>query len=145
MDVGNMGAIIRSAVAAEADGIVLVSKNSAPINETVVKTSSGAVFHANIVQSTHIINDINYLKERNFWLIGAVRDKGMIYTDYDFSYPTAIIMGNEHSGLSQSISKQVDQFLTIPIQRKVESLNVSVATAILLFEARRQKALIAKT
>lgn len=140
-DTGNMGAIIRSAVAAEVDGIIIPQRNSAPINETVLKTSAGSLVKAKIVQSKNLVNDIKKLKENEFWVAGTVkeREKNVAYYDYDFTNKTAVIMGSEHKGLSPLLKKNADQLIYIPHSEDIDSLNVSAAAAVILFEALRQK------
>jgi 23S rRNA (guanosine2251-2'-O)-methyltransferase len=141
-DTGNMGAIIRSAVAAEVDGIIIPQRNSAPINETVLKTSAGSLVKAKIVQSKNLVNNIKKLKENEFWVVGTVkeREKSAAYYDYDFTVNTAVIMGSEHKGMSPLLKKNADQLIYIPHSGNIDSLNVSAAAAVILFEALRQKA-----
>jgi 23S rRNA (guanosine2251-2'-O)-methyltransferase len=140
-DTGNLGAIIRSAVAADVDGLIISQRDSAPINETVLKTSAGTLVKAKIVQSKNLSQDISYLKKNNFWVVGTVLDKEMSlpYYDYDFTANSAIIVGGEYKGVSPLLKKNADQLVYIPHSDKIDSLNVSAATAVLLFEALRQK------
>ncbi len=139
LDPHNLGAIIRTAVAAEVDGIILSKRNTAPINETVLKTSAGNLLKARLVISNNLAADIDYLKKKEFWIIGTDIKEGIKYYNYDFSYKTAIIIGSENKGLSPLLRKKVDQIVTIPHSSRVNSLNVSVAAGIILFEAGRQK------
>ncbi len=140
-DTGNLGAIIRSAVAAGVDAIIFSQRNSAPINETVLKTSAGALLKARLVQGGNLTNVINILKKNGFWVIGSAMEDGanIPYYDYDFTVNTALILGSEHKGLSPLIKKNSDQIVYIPHSSQVESLNVSAAAAVMLFEASRQK------
>ncbi|MCP5054106.1 MAG: 23S rRNA (guanosine(2251)-2'-O)-methyltransferase RlmB [bacterium] len=140
-DTGNLGAIIRSAVAADVDAILVPLRNSAPINETVLKTSAGALLKARIVQSRNLSNDIKTLKENNFWIAGTVMEPqtSIPYYQYDFTANTAIIVGNEHKGIAPLLKKNSDQLVYIPHSSKVESLNVSAAASVILFEALKQK------
>ncbi|NIM11657.1 MAG: 23S rRNA (guanosine(2251)-2'-O)-methyltransferase RlmB [Candidatus Aminicenantes bacterium] len=140
-DTGNMGAIIRSAVAAEVDGIIIPQRNSAPINETVLKTSAGSLVKAKIVQSKNLVSDIKKLKKNEFWVVGTVkeREKRVAYYDYDFTVNTAVIMGSEHKGMSPLLRKNADLLIYIPHSEDIDSLNVSAAAAVILFEALRQK------
>lgn len=139
-DTGNMGAMIRSAAAADVDGIIISRHNSAPINETVLKTSAGTLVKVKIHQARNLTQTIHELKEKGFWIIGADKQGDMIYYDYDFSYKTAIVMGGEHKGISPLLKKNMDHLVSIPHSAKVESLNVSAAAAVILFEALRQHA-----
>jgi 23S rRNA (guanosine2251-2'-O)-methyltransferase len=138
-DVGNIGAIIRSSVAAGVDGIVISSRRTAPINETVLKTSAGSLLKARIVLSKNLVNEIQVLKKNQFWIVGTDVREGTDYTQHNFGYKTAIIVGNEEKGISQRLKKSSDFLITIPHSKNVDSLNVSVSTAVILFEALRQK------
>ncbi len=138
-DTGNLGAIVRTAVAASVDGILIPRRKSAPINETVLKTSAGSLTKAKIVLSKNLINDINTLKRNDFWVIGTHIKEGIEYYKYDFKYKTALIIGNENKGISPLLKKNSDQLISIPHSSQVESLNVSTSVAILLFEALRQR------
>jgi 23S rRNA (guanosine2251-2'-O)-methyltransferase len=140
-DPGNMGALIRSAVAAEVDGIIVPQRHSAPINETVLKASAGTLLKAKIAQAKNLIHAINHLKENGFWIVGTVmeKEKSLPYYQYDFTANTAVIMGNEHKGIAPLVKKNSDQLVFIPISSKIDSLNVSAAAAVILFEALRQK------
>jgi len=143
-DPGNMGAIVRSATAAEVDGIIVTKRNSAPINETVLKSSAGTLLKAKIVQANNLINEINRLKENGYWVVGTALEeksqRSIPYYNYDFKPKTVLIMGNEHKGISPLVKKNADQLVFIPISPAIDSLNVSAATAVVLFEAQRQKA-----
>ncbi len=138
-DTGNLGAIIRTAVAACVDGILIPCRKSAPINETVLKTSAGSLTKAKIVLSKNLTNDIIALKKNDFWIIGTHVKEGLEYYKYDFKYKTALIVGNENKGISPLLKKNSDQLISIPHSSQIESLNVSNSVAILLFEALRQK------
>lgn len=138
-DAGNFGAIIRTAVGAQVDGIIISKRKSVPVNETVLKTSAGSLAHIRIVHSNSLSNDIECLKENNYWIVGTAINDGLEYYKYDFNYKTAVIIGNENRGISPLLKKKSDYILSIPHSSKLESLNVAVSTAIILFEAVRQK------
>lgn len=140
-DTGNLGAIIRSAVAADVDAILLPQRHTAPINETVLKTSAGTLVRARIVQCGNLSQTLEILKKNNFWIVGTMMntEKAIPYDQFDYRVNTAIIMGNEHKGTSPLLQKNADQLVYIPHSAKAESLNVSAATAVMLFEALRQK------
>ncbi len=138
-DTGNLGAIIRTAAAAGVDGIIVSQRNSAPINETVLKTSAGALLKIKIVLSKSLRNDIELLKKKDFWIVGAEKQGGIPYYEYDFKYNSAIILGNENRGIAPLLRTKADQLVSIPHTEQVESLNVSAAAAVILFEALRQK------
>ena len=139
-DSHNLGAIIRSAVCAGVDGILLPSRRGVLINSTVEKTSAGAVNYISIIKVNSIVGAVQKLKERNYWVIAAdhhAKDNyyEIDYTDMNF----AIIMGAEHAGISRSLLKLSDFVVKIPMLTNFNSLNVSNATAIILFESVRQK------
>ena len=139
-DSHNLGAIIRSAVCAGVDGILLPSRRGVLINSTVEKTSAGAVNYISIIKVNSIVGAVQKLKERNYWVIAAdhhAKDNyyEIDYTDMNF----AIIMGAEHAGISKSLLKLSDFVVKIPMLTNFNSLNVSNATAIILFESVRQK------
>lgn len=138
-DTGNLGAIIRSAVACEVDGIILSKRNSAPVNDTVMKTSAGTLLKTRIVISSNLSRDMKLLKKRGYWITGSVANEGIPYYDFDFTTPTAIIMGNEKKGISSLLKKNSDLFISIPHSKEVESLNVATAAGIILFEAYKKK------
>jgi 23S rRNA (guanosine2251-2'-O)-methyltransferase len=138
-DTGNLGAIIRSAAAVEIDGMLISIRNSAPVNETVWKTSAGTMGKVRLVQSRNLTMDIQKLKKAGFWVVATDPCAKMNFYDFDFSSKTAVIFGNESKGVSPLLKKNADQLLAIPHARTVESLNVAAAAAIILYEAWRQK------
>lgn len=140
-DTGNLGAIIRTAAGADIDGIIIPQRGSAPINETVLKASAGGLLKARIAQVVNLSSAIEKLKKNDYWIVSTVMEGDTNYYDYDFNYKTAIIIGNEHNGVSDLLIKNSDYLLSIPHSGNIESLNVSVATSIVLFEALRQKAI----
>ena len=138
-DTGNLGAIIRSAAAVEIDGMLISIRNSAPVNETVWKTSAGTLGKVRLVQSRNLTMDIEKLKKAGFWVVATDQRAKMNFYDFDFKSKTAVIFGNESKGVSPLLKKNADQLLAIPHAQAVESLNVSAAAAIILYEAWRQK------
>jgi len=138
-DTGNLGAMIRSAAAVEADGILISVRESAPVNDTVWKTSAGTLGKVRLVQSRNLARDIEKMKKNNFWVVAADQQARMNFYDFDFNCNAAVIFGNEGKGVSPLLKKNADQLLAIPHSRAVESLNVSAAAAIMLFEVWRQK------
>jgi 23S rRNA (guanosine2251-2'-O)-methyltransferase len=138
-DTGNLGAIIRSAAAAEVDGMLISIRNSAPVNETVWKTSAGTLGKVRLVQSRNLTMDIEKLKKAGFWVVATDPHAKMKFYDFDFKGKTAVIFGNESKGVSPLLKKNADQLLAIPHSPAVESLNVSAAAAIMLIEAWKQK------
>jgi len=138
-DPRNLGACLRSANAAGVDCVVVNKDGSAPINAVVHKTSAGAINQLKIFQVTNLARTIKSLQAQELWVIGLDGDVKTSIYDINFMGPTVIIMGTEGKGLRQLIKKTCDQLATIPMIGNVESLNVSVATGIALFEGRRQR------
>ena len=134
-DSHNVGAIIRSCVCAGVKGIILPSRRGVLINSTVEKTSAGAANHISIIKTNSLVNTIQKLKENNYWVIASDHHAEqnhyeVDYTDMNF----ALIMGAEHAGISKSLLKLADFKVKIPMLTNFNSLNVSNATAIILFE-----------
>ena len=139
-DSHNLGAIIRSCVCAGVKGIILPSRRGVLINSTVEKTSAGAVNHISIIKVNSLVNAVQRLKEKNYWVIAADHHSednyyNIDYTDMNF----ALIMGAEHAGISKSLLKLSDFKVKIPMLTNFNSLNVSNATAIILFESVKQQ------
>ena len=138
-DVRNFGAIIRTAEISGVDGIIIQNSSSAPINSDTVKTSAGAIFNIPICKVSHIKDAIYHLKSIDISIISASeKSKKNIY-DVDFRRPLAIIMGSERRGINKSILNMSDEMVKLPMYGKIESLNVSVACGIFLYEVVRQR------
>ena len=138
LDPHNLGAIVRTAVAASIDAIIIPSDRQVLVNSTVVKTSVGAVFDIDIVLVNNINNTIRTLKDNGFWIYGTVMN-GEDYTKVDYSGKTAIIIGNEEKGISKLVKENCDFLVTIPISNKIDSLNASVAAALMMYEVVRSR------
>jgi len=138
-DVRNFGAIVRSAVAAGAQGIIVQKKGGAPVNADAIKTSAGALFKIPVCKVDHIKDAILYLQAANINLIAATEKESQSIYDTDFSKGFALIMGSEGRGINPSVLTMVDTKVNIPINDQIDSLNVSVASAVILFEAIRQR------
>jgi len=138
-DTHNVGAILRSAECSGVNGVIVTKHNSAPINETVVKTSAGATEHVKIAQVNNLANAIEELKENGFWIVGSSLENAKPYTEVDYKIPVALIVGNEEKGIRKLTADKCDFLVQIPMTGKLQSLNVSVATGILLFEINRQR------
>ncbi len=137
-DPHNFGAIIRTCEAAGVDGIIIPNDRSVEVNATVIKTSVGTTEKVNIVRVTNLVNTINELKKNGFWIFGTDMD-GTDYTTLDFKGKTCIICGNEGNGMSNLVKKNCDFIASIPMNGSVNSLNASVATGIILFEAVKSR------
>jgi len=138
-DVRNFGAIVRTAECVGVDAIVIPSKGAAQINEDAIKTSAGAVHTVNICREENLKTTIHFLKASGLQVVAATEKTRINYTDADFTKPTAIIMGSEEDGVSNEYLKLCDQQLRIPLLGKIQSLNVSVACGVMLYEAIRQR------
>ncbi len=138
-DPGNFGAIIRSATAFGADAILLERKGTVPLNGTVAKTSAGMVEKMALIKPTNLEVVLDELKEKGFTIIGADGEGEQSLISADFSGPTLIITGGEHSGIPPYLHKRCDHIVSIPMAEGVESLNVSVAAGVIMYEALRQR------
>ncbi len=139
-DSHNVGAIIRSCVCAGIDGIILPSRRGVLINSTVEKTSAGAINHIDIIKTNSLVNTIQRLKENDYWVIAADHHAEQNYFDIDYTDMNfVLVMGAEHAGISKSLLKLSDFKVKIPMLTNFNSLNVSNAAAIILFESAAQK------
>ena len=138
-DVRNLGAIIRTAECTGVDGIIIPTQGSAPVNSEAIKTSAGAAFKIPICKVNHILDAIYQLKAVDIQIVAITeKTKNTVY-DIDFSKPTAIILGSEHKGISSSVLKNSDVKGKLPLLGEIESLNVSVACGVALYESVRQR------
>lgn len=131
-DPRNFGAIIRSAEVFKVDLIIIPERNSVRINETVVKTSTGAIEYVDIVKVTNLSDTINKLKKLDYWVYGAAGEATMNYNEESYPDKVALVLGNEGSGIRKKVREHCDKLIKIPMYGKINSLNVSVATGILL-------------
>ncbi len=137
-DPHNFGAIIRTCEAAGVDGIIIPADRSCDVNATAIKTSVGTTEKVKIVKVTNLNNTIKLLKDKGYWVYGTDMD-GTDYTKLDYKGKTCIICGNEGFGMSKLVRENCDFIASIPMKGEVNSLNASVATAIVLFEAVKQR------
>lgn len=138
-DVRNFGAIARTAECAGAHGIIIPARGGTLINEDAMKASAGALNELPVCRYNMLEDALLFMKESGIQLIGATEKATMIYTGIDLKVPTAIVMGSEEDGISPRIRKLLDQEARIPILGKIESLNVSVAAGLFLYEVVRQR------
>jgi 23S rRNA (guanosine2251-2'-O)-methyltransferase len=138
-DPHNFGAIIRTAAAFSADGIIISEKNTVKVNYTVIKTSSGTVNNIKIAKEKNIYKTIEILKENSYKVIGTTLNTKDEISNFKFPDKNVIIFGNEGNGLRRNIIKLCDYLVKIPINKKVESLNVSVSAGMFLYEINRQR------
>ena len=138
-DPHNLGAIIRTALAAGAHGIVIPERRAAGLTDTVARASAGALAHLAIAKVTNLARTMEELKEAGYWLVGLDENGEKRYTEVDYTSPTGIVMGGEGKGLHELTRKRCDFVVSLPTTGPVKSLNVSVATGVVLFEALRQR------
>jgi len=138
-DTHNLGAIIRTAECCGVDGIIMTKHNSAPVNETVTKTSAGAVELMKICQVNNLVQAMKEIKEAGFWIAGSSLEGAKPYTEPDYKIPIALVVGNEEKGIRRLTAENCDYLIKIPMAGKLQSLNVSVANGILLFEILKQR------
>jgi 23S rRNA (guanosine2251-2'-O)-methyltransferase len=141
-DPHNVGAILRTVDAAGADGVVRQSRHAAPLEGAAAKASAGAVSHVRIAEVVNIARAVEELKAAGVWTVGLDAAGAKAYDEVDLTLPTAIVVGAEGSGLRRLVRERCDWLVSIPMSGHVSSLNVSVATGIVLFEAVRQRKLI---
>lgn len=138
-DPHNLGALIRSAECAGVHGVIVPKHHSAPVNSTVAKTSAGATEHLVIAEVTNIVNTIDDLKKGGFWVAGLDGEGDKLYSSADYTSPIAIVVGNEGKGIRRLVKEHCDFLVKIPLHGKIESLNASVAGALVMFEVARQR------
>ncbi len=136
-DPHNMGALIRTAECTGVHGVVIPRHHSATVNETVVKASSGATLHLPIAKVANIAATIDELKEAGLWIIGTASDGNKVIYEADFKGPIAVVIGNEGKGIRRLVREKCDFLVKIPLYGKLDSLNASVAGALVMFEAAR--------
>jgi 23S rRNA (guanosine2251-2'-O)-methyltransferase len=140
-DPRNLGAIIRTAECAGANGIFIPERRAVGLTGSVARSSAGAVEHIPVAKVVNLNRLIEKLKNNNVWVVGAASDADLAYTDWDWKQPSALVLGSEGSGLHRLVAENCDALVKIPMYGRMESLNVSVAAGVILFEAQRQRAL----
>jgi 23S rRNA (guanosine2251-2'-O)-methyltransferase len=138
-DPHNLGAILRSAEAAGVDGVILPQHRSTSLSATVVKASAGAASHIKLARATNIAQLIELMKKRGFWVVGLDAGSDQPIWKTDLTVPTAIVLGNEGSGLHTLVKQKCDFLVFLPIRGNVGSYNVSVAAGMALYEVLRQR------
>jgi 23S rRNA (guanosine2251-2'-O)-methyltransferase len=138
-DPRNLGAILRTAECSGVDGVVIPERRAVGLNDTVAKSSAGAIEYVRVAKVGNLNRFIDELKEKNIWVIGTSGDAKTDYTEWDWTRPSALILGAEGSGLHRLVAENCDVLVKIPMYGKIDSLNVSVAAGVILFEAQRQR------
>lgn len=138
-DPHNLGAIIRTSEAAGVSGIIIPKDRGVTVNSTVIKTSTGAIDNIPVSMVTNLKQTIDDLKKNGFWVVGTAMENSVDYREIDYSGKIALVIGNEGSGMSRMIFESCDFVAKIPMYGKVNSLNASVASGIMIYEVVRQK------
>lgn len=138
-DPHNLGSIIRTAETAGVHGVIIPKRRAATVNSTVNKVSAGAVQHMKVARVTNISDTIELLKKEGLWICGTDINTSTYYYDQDLTGAIGIVIGNEGNGISQKVKKNCDFLVKIPMKGKVTSLNASVSTGIVIYEAVKQR------
>jgi 23S rRNA (guanosine2251-2'-O)-methyltransferase len=138
-DPRNMGSILRTSECAGVHGVFIAERRAVGLTGVVAKVAAGALEYVPVARVTNLVRLIEQLKERNIWVVGAAGDASQSYTDWDWTLPAAIFLGGEGHGLHRLVREHCDTLVRIPVCGKLDSLNVSVAAGVLLYEARRQR------
>ncbi len=139
-DPRNLGSIIRTAAAAGAHGVIIPKDRAADLTPAAVKAAAGAADHIAVAREVNLARALDRLKEKGVWTVGADAAAKQVYTEVDYTIPTAIVVGGEHQGLRRLVKEKCDFLVRIPMAGRLNSLNASVAAAILIYEAVRQRA-----
>lgn len=134
VDPHNVGAILRTSEAIGVNGIIIPKNNSCPLNATVAKTSTGAIDLVDIAKVSNLTNTIDKLKKEGYWIVGAEAKESVDYRQVDYKGKIALVLGSEVKGISRLVLENCDYRVRLPMVGKITSLNVSVATAVLLYQ-----------
>jgi len=140
-DPRNLGAIIRTAECAGVSAIFIPERRAASLTATVAKAAAGALAYVSVARVTNLAQLIEQFKQRNIWVVGAAGEGTMDYTSWNWTTPTALFVGGEGEGLHRLVRERCDALVRIPLLGHIESLNVSVASGVILYEALRQRTL----
>lgn len=138
-DPHNLGAVIRTALAAGAHGVVIPERRAAGLTDTVARASAGALAHLPVAKVTNLVRAMEELKEAGYWLVGLDERADKSYTEVDYTSPVGIVLGSEGKGLHELTRKRCDLVVSVDTVGPVKSLNVSVASGVVLFEVLRQR------
>jgi 23S rRNA (guanosine2251-2'-O)-methyltransferase len=138
-DPHNLGALIRTADGAGADGVIIPERRAATVNATVTKTSAGASEHVRIARVVNVARTLDELKQKNVWIVGLDERGEKDYDQLDYNMDCAVVLGAEGHGLHDLVRKKCDYLVSIPMMGRVSSLNVSVAGAVVMYEVARQR------
>lgn len=133
-DPHNLGAILRTCDALQVDGVIIGKNRSVSLNSTVAKVSTGAIDHVKVAQVTNLTRTLDDLKKQSFWVVGCELENSQDYRAVDYNMPTVIVVGSEGFGISRLVKNSCDINVSIPMEGHVNSLNASVATAVILYQ-----------
>ena len=140
-DPHNLGSIVRTAECAGAHGVFIAERRAVGLTSVVAKVAAGALEYVPVARVTNLVRLIEQLKERNIWVIGTAAEAKQMYWEWDWKLPATIFLGSEGHGLHRLVREHCDTLVRIPLAGRLESLNVSVAAGVLLYEAKRQRML----
>jgi 23S rRNA (guanosine2251-2'-O)-methyltransferase len=138
-DPQNLGAVIRSAEGAGANGLIIPARHSASLTDTVLTVSAGAAEHLKVARVTNLAQTMEELKRRGIWLVGAEGGGSELWYEFDYTIPIGIVLGSEGRGLRRLVKGKCDKLLSIPLFGRLNSLNVAAAAAVFFFEVVRQR------
>ena len=136
-DPHNLGAIIRSVAGSGAEAVIIPDRNAAQVTDTVVKVSAGTIFKINVIRVKNIAQTLDSLKDMGFWVVGTDMNGDKDFREFDYSAKSVIVIGNEGKGMRRLVREKCDDLVRIDLKNNVESLNASVAAALVLFEATK--------
>jgi 23S rRNA (guanosine2251-2'-O)-methyltransferase len=138
-DPHNLGAVVRTAEAAGAAGVIVPERHSSPLSAAVAKASAGALAHVPVIRAGNVAVTLDDLKKKGVWVVGVDEEGERLWTEFDYTGPVALVFGGEHRGLRRLVREHCDIVVRLPMLGKVGSLNVSVAAGIVLYEVVRQR------
>jgi 23S rRNA (guanosine2251-2'-O)-methyltransferase len=138
-DPRNLGAVIRTVECVGAHGVFVPERRASGLTETVAKAAAGALEYVPVARAANVVRLLEELKERGVWTIGTASEADTSYTEWDWTQPCALLLGSEGEGLRRLVRERCDVLVSIPLRGQIESLNVSVAAGIVLYEAVRQR------
>jgi 23S rRNA (guanosine2251-2'-O)-methyltransferase len=140
-DPQNLGALVRTAECAGAHGVIIPKHHAAPVTIAVVKASAGATEHVAMARVTNVVNAMEELKGKGFWVVGLDMAGEELYTNIDYTVPIAVVVGREGKGIRRLVKEHCDKLVRIPLYGKIDSLNASAAGALVLYEVAKQREL----
>lgn len=140
-DPHNLGSIIRSGEAMGIDGVIIPKRRAVPVTQTVMKSSAGAANYLPVCRVANLANTIDVLKQAGYWIAGADMEGDPVFSQ-DLTGPIGLVIGSEGSGLSRLVKEKCDFLISVPMRGRINSLNASVAAALLMFEAVRQRGML---